>query len=138
MSRHRHSCSGTSTPKLPYRKISGAIQMSKNKGIEVKLSRNRLVISIGVYALADAAAMHEAFWDGVSGPDVPTIPVTNPRVFAEAVMEALLDEDEEGSTAVHNLLDKAMYDAVEQGCEGVDHDAMDAANLRRFGRSDGE
>lgn len=53
-------------------------------------------------------------------------------------MEALLDEDEEGSTAVHNLLDKAMYDAVEQGCEGVDHDAMDAANLRRFGRSDGE
>jgi len=36
------------------------------------------------------------------------------------MVEALGEEDEEGATPVHRLLDRAAQVAIENGCEGVD------------------
>ena len=37
--------------------------------------------------------------------------------------EALNAEDEDGSTLLTRMLDEAIMQAVEDGCDGVDHDA---------------
>lgn len=78
-------------------------------------------MSVGVDVLCHAAAFHPDFWDGESGPDVPNIGITDPAVFAREVAEAINREDEDGSTLLTRMLDEAVRDAVESGCEGVDH-----------------
>ena len=78
-------------------------------------------MSIGVDTLAFAAANHPEFWDGVSGLGVPNIKVDNVGVFAREVCAMINREDEDGSTLLTRMLDKAIFLAVEQGCDGVDH-----------------
>ena len=43
-------------------------------------------------------------------------------LFAREVVRELNKEDEDGSTLVTKLIDEAVRNAVEDGCEGVDHD----------------
>ena len=45
--------------------------------------------------------------------------VTDIEEFAKDVQRALLEEDEEGTTAVHILLDNAFIRAIEDGSIGV-------------------
>jgi len=82
-----------------------------------------LVVKIGISTLAFAAANCEEFWDGESGTDVPTVKVTDEALFAKEVRRMLLDEAEDGSTLLTGMIDQAIINAVEDGCEGVDHDA---------------
>lgn len=79
-------------------------------------------MSIGAEALAFAAANHPEFWDGKSGPGIPNIKVDDPAAFAREVCAAINREDEDGSTLLTRMLDKAVSLAVESGCDGVDHD----------------
>lgn len=79
-------------------------------------------MSIGAEILAFAAANHPEYWDGKSGLDVPNIKVDDPAAFARAVCAAINREDEDGSTLLTRMLDKAISLAVEEGCDGVDHD----------------
>jgi len=79
-------------------------------------------MGIGADALAFAAASHPEYWDGKSGPDVPNIKVDGPADFAREVCAAINREDEDGSTLLTRMLDKAISMAVESGCDGVDHD----------------
>lgn len=46
--------------------------------------------------------------------------VTDPQAFAKEVMRSLNNEDEQGTTLIHRMFDKAMLDAIEQGAEGVE------------------
>ena len=46
--------------------------------------------------------------------------ITDETVFAQAICDALEDEEEDGSTPVHRLLDAAADSAIEQGCEGIE------------------
>lgn len=50
------------------------------------------------------------------------VEVTDLNQAAKAIVRYLNDEDEEGSTAVHFALDKALRDAVEQGEQGFSFD----------------
>lgn len=45
--------------------------------------------------------------------------VTNTKIFSDAVFEELQRESEDGSNYIHTMLDLAILEAVEQGCEGV-------------------
>jgi len=58
------------------------------------------------------------------GVDLGSIPagykITDPKIFAVEVVRALEDGDEEGTTDIHRLFDKAMWDAVENGAEGCE------------------
>lgn len=78
-------------------------------------------LSIGANVLRYAAEAHPDFWDGQSGPDVPNIKITDLAAFSREVAGAINREDEDGSTLLTRMLDEAVRDAVENGCEGVDH-----------------
>lgn len=45
--------------------------------------------------------------------------VTNTAVFAKEVVWTFMDEDEVGESLLTRMIDDAMNEAVEQGCEGV-------------------
>ena len=80
-------------------------------------------MGIGMRTLCFAAEQHPDFWDGVSGISVPNIKITDVQEFAHAVVAAINEEAEDGSTLLTRMLDKAIAKAVESGCEGVDHEA---------------
>lgn len=87
-----------------------------------------ILIKVGKHVLMFAAQNHEAFWDPET--DAYGIKITDPDLFAEAVVDALNEEDEDGSTPLTRLLDKAIEHAVDQGCEGIeiqDRPAPDAS-----------
>lgn len=83
--------------------------------------RGRISIEIGEATLQVAAAMHPDFWDGESGADTPNIAVHDCALFAKAVVDEINAEDEQGNTLLTRMLDAAMRQAVENGCEGVIH-----------------
>lgn len=80
-------------------------------------------MGIGMKVLAFAAENHPDFWDGESDMDVPNIKITDVQEFALEVARAINDEAEDGSTLLTRMLDAAIAKAVEDGCDGVDHDA---------------
>lgn len=45
--------------------------------------------------------------------------VTDAEAFAKSVAHRLNDEEEDGATLIHRMLDAAMIEALEQGDEGV-------------------
>lgn len=51
--------------------------------------------------------------------------VTDAAVFAKEMVREMNREDEEGTTAIHRMLDDAMSEAIEQGAEGVEEDPDD-------------
>lgn len=77
---------------------------------------------VGIETLRHAAESHVEFWDGKSGMDVPNIKITNSVTFAQEVARAINEEGEDGSTILSRMLDEAIKLAVENGCEGVDHE----------------
>jgi len=78
--------------------------------LEVGVVGNRLVISIGVSTLA-FTVVHGA---GVE----EDMRITDPLAAAREIAQYLQQEDEEGTTPVHTLLDKAAWDAWENGGKG--------------------
>lgn len=91
--------------------------------LRCKAVAGEIDMRIGVETLRFAAENHEEFWDGESGTDVPAIKITNSVIFAQEVVLAINEEAEDGSTLLSRMLDEAIKQAVENGCEGVDHDS---------------
>jgi hypothetical protein len=81
-----------------------------------------LDMSVGLDTLKFAAENHPDFWDGESGPDIPNIKITNLVVFAEEVARAINTPDEVGGTLLSRMMDDAVRNAIEDGCDGIDHD----------------
>ena len=92
------------------------------KPLQCLVINGAINIVIDADLLAFAAEAHPDYWDGVSGPEMPNIKVSDPAIFAREVCAAINMEDEDGSTMLTRMLDKAISVAVESGCEGVDHD----------------
>lgn len=46
--------------------------------------------------------------------------VTDAATFAKELCHQLNDEDEQGTTLVHRMFDKAIVNGIEWGCEGID------------------
>ncbi len=96
--------------------------MTDTRGLDVSIVGGELMIRIGVKTLAVCAEQSPVpefsdFDEGTGKELRPT--VTDPAVFASEVLRELLYEQEDGTTPVHELLDRAMLDAVENGAEGI-------------------
>ena len=46
--------------------------------------------------------------------------VTDQNVFAREIVEAILEEEEDGTNLVHKMIDTAIHNKTEYGCEGID------------------
>lgn len=79
----------------------------------VKIEGDEIVIRVPIDATPFAAgyAMLRAWGQ--------EYPVTDARVFAAELVRELRKEEEDGTTLVHTMLDKAVLNAVENGAEGV-------------------
>lgn len=97
--------------------------IARTAPLRVGLRDQQLTISVGVDVLAWAAeqcsALHEFDADAgiLRGPQV-----TSSDGFAADVLRALEREAEDGTTMVHELLDRACEVAIEQGSEAVADD----------------
>jgi hypothetical protein len=84
--------------------------------LSVKVEDDELVIRIGVDTLA---------WAGERCPDLederyePMFRIVNATEFANDVLHELKKEEEDGTTLVHLMLDKAIVSAIEQGSAAV-------------------
>jgi hypothetical protein len=92
----------------------------RNEPLTVDVVGGRLVISIGVETLAFAAVHSEWAnpWDDAANDYRRMIVVTDADLMAREVARALDDEQEDGTTPVHLLLDAAIIAACENGGEG--------------------
>lgn len=96
----------------------------RNKPLSVKVTRDGvLMIEIGIDVNADAALASPFAWemtDELTGRPGETRPealyeVTSPRQFALEVKSALLEEREDGSSLLTDVLDAAVKKAIEDG-----------------------
>lgn len=46
--------------------------------------------------------------------------VIDPAAFAKELARELNDEDDDGTTRIHRMLDKAIEGAIDQGAEGIE------------------
>lgn len=83
--------------------------------LKTEIKDGLLVISIGVDTLCHAVSAGRSYGMG-------EISITDNDVFAGEILQELNDESEDGSTAVHKLLDDAASQAIENGAEGAEYD----------------
>ena len=98
--------------------------LKRNIQLRCRIVERVLTIEIGIDTLKHAAERHEEFWQPQT--DKVALVVSKPEIFAKDVRIALLAEEEDGTTRIAALLDDAILEAVEQGSEGLDYDAMEA------------
>jgi len=89
--------------------------------LAVKMSKSgAITIRIGKADLKRAAVYLQEFehYDEKSG-DILVPKIVDPAAFAQSVYHQLNDEEEDGTTLVHRMFDKAIEEAVNQGAEGI-------------------
>jgi len=96
----------------------------KDQPLTVKIVDGELRISIGVSQLKFACEHCPDASVGLTEYDEDSdcylsYEVTDEMAFADDVNRALQEEDEDGTTMVHQLLDKAMVKAIEDGAMGI-------------------
>lgn len=98
-----------------WRPVVGASIEPDDEPLQVAVIGGRLVISIGVRTLAFAVA---------NSPDHEGDPIriTDPMAAAKEIRVELVREEEDGTTEVHKLLDRAAFDAWENGGEGFSYE----------------
>lgn len=103
-----------------------------NTPLNVTVDSGRLVIEIGVQALAYAvaAAPWAAPFDEAADDYIRRFAITDPSQFAAEVRLAMLAEGDDGSTLVTDLIDRAAEAAISSGCEGID----EASHAIKYGQ----
>lgn len=101
----------------------------KNRKLTIELKNEELVIRIGIDTLKFACehAQEEPLCqpDNLTG-NYLTYKVIDTEKFAKDVIdELLLEEEEDGTTKVHLLLDKAMFSAIENGSMAIGEDMIE-------------
>lgn len=86
--------------------------------LSCEVENGAIVIRIGAKCLAHATNINPALWDAEN--DRGQFKVTDPVAFAKEVHRELVREEEDGSTPLTRTLDKAIYEAINQGAEGVE------------------
>ena len=87
--------------------------MGKDKRITIKVKDDEVVVSMGIDTLAKFANIR---YEEQLGDDVK---VVDKKAFAKSVVHALQVEEEDGTTEVHLMFDRAFDYVVEQGEDGV-------------------
>lgn len=97
----------------------------KDKHLTVTIENGELIISIGIDTLKVATEYCE-LPGFLSNEYEPLFLVSDPGKWAESIKYALENEEEDGTTVVHEAFDKAFFFAMEQGFEGIE-EAPDAS-----------
>jgi hypothetical protein len=85
---------------------------------EAKIIDGKLVISLSIETLAHAARNSEFFLNCVE--NGVNLTITDEATFAKSVALGLNREEEDGSTPITRMLDKAFNWVFEQGEEGIE------------------
>ena len=85
--------------------------------LKCKVVKDGLSISISRQAVVFIAENHEEFVDDEGE---QTVKVTDATEFIKAVSSEINEEEEDGTTLIHIMLDSAIKRAIENGCEGVE------------------
>ena len=85
---------------------------------EAQIVGDKLTISLRISTLAHAAR-HSDYFDRCAEQGMP-LKITDEATFAKSVAYALNAEEEDGSTPITRMLDKAFEHVSEQGEEGVE------------------
>jgi len=85
---------------------------------EAQIIDGRLIISLSIQTLANAARNSQHFFDCAE--QGMQLKITDEAAFAESVKSALNREEEDGSTPITRLLDDATAWVSEQGEEGIE------------------
>jgi len=96
--------------------------MPKDTPLKVEIVDDEIVIRVGVSILK--WAVEHPLDDRLTVHNDETgkfmcFDITDEEEFARDVLRALNDEDEQGTTMVHRLLDNAFVEAVDNGSIGV-------------------
>ena len=86
--------------------------MSDNHDLSCSIEGDEIVIRIGIKTLETAVK------GSPYGEDIEDFFVTDYRAFALEVVNALKEEDEEGTTPMHVMFDKAFEHVMENGGDG--------------------
>jgi len=89
----------------------------KDAPLNARIEDGELVISIGIDTLCHAVEVGRSYGMG-------EITIHNRDVFIKEILTELNDESEDGSTMIHRMLDDAASQAIENGAEGADYDAV--------------
>ena len=118
---------------VPVHPLAGqAVPMEPSRPFQplgVEIERERLVISIGLEALArsvESSPALESFFEHARGCGFRGPKVFDERLFAADLVRELSAETEDGTTPVHLMLDAAAKAAIENGADGV---ALDEEEL---------
>jgi hypothetical protein len=84
---------------------------------QIEIKDGKLLISIGIDALIFGVT-HGRYFDNYPEGEQPK--VTNKALFADAIRCELEREEEDGTTLLYAMLDKAAENAIEDGCDGID------------------
>lgn len=87
--------------------------MSK-KALNVAAKDGVITISIGIDTLIHATR------HGLDPRGLGDFKVTDKSAFIKSVVSELNDEQEDGTTLVHKMLDNAVAAAIESGADGID------------------
>lgn len=101
-------CSGRQETTLDPRK-GGIMSLSEDR-LSVDLIDGKLSITVGLGTLSKALEI---------GCPACGYTVSNPYMFAKDIVAQLVREQEDGTTPIHELLDKAANDAIEAGSPHV-------------------
>ena len=82
--------------------------------LDVRIAHGQLIISVGVETLCHAVSEGRRYGMG-------EINITDSHMFVSALMNELTDEEEDGSTLIHRMLDEAATKAIENGAEGAEY-----------------
>ncbi len=91
---------------------------TKFKALDVRIEKDAIVIRAHAQCVAFATENHPTFWDAEN--DKNTLKVEDEKLWLKGVLYQLQCEEEDGSTLVHHMLDKAIENAVDQGEEGLE------------------
>lgn len=86
--------------------------------LKVEIRGSRLVISIGIGPLAFASVRGDYF-EQLDPDGEKQIKITDELAWARGILAALKKEEEDGTTLVHRMFDKAAEDHFENGGEGA-------------------
>jgi hypothetical protein len=93
----------------------------KDAALEVKIENEKLIISIGISTLANAAISGPYFTEVVNDHDGDEDCIKiDASVFAQSILAALNNEEEDGTTLIDKMLDSAAEWVFEQGYEGIE------------------
>lgn len=100
------------------KRVATAVAPTRDQGLAVEIIDGRLFISIGVDALM-VAVKGGPVWSDQEEEGRGWV-ISDPDAFAAEIAHELRDEEDDGTTLVHVMLDAAIERAIEQGSLSID------------------